>query len=91
MEPGVHSFTYTFPMLPLRPGAYAWLVSLYEDGELLDAWDCLPEMNIATRVYQHARDEWSGILNVPSEFSIHEHGESQGVSASSVSSGAAGA
>jgi lipopolysaccharide transport system ATP-binding protein len=72
LEPGLHSFTYTFPMLPLRPGAYAWLVSLYEDGELLDAWDCLPEMNIATRVYQHPKDEWSGILNVPSEFSINQ-------------------
>jgi FkbM family methyltransferase len=71
LEPGVHSFTYTFPTLPLRPGAYAWLVSLYEDGGLLDAWDCLPEMNIAAEVFQHPKDEWSGILNVPCEFSIH--------------------
>jgi ABC-type polysaccharide/polyol phosphate transport system ATPase subunit len=70
MEPGVRSFVYTFPFLPLRPGAYSWVVSLYEDGTLLDAWDCLPEMNIATQVYQHAKDEWTGILNVPSEFSI---------------------
>ena len=72
LEPGIHSFTYTFPMLPLRPGAYAWMVSLFEDGELLDMWDCLPEMNIATEDYQHQKDEWSGFLNIPSEFSIED-------------------
>ncbi len=87
MDPGVYSFNYTFPMLPLRPGAYAWVVSLYEDGELLDAWDCLPEMNIATPDYQHAKDEWSGILNVPSEFLIQHHPESNEVQALPMSSG----
>lgn len=70
LEPGVHSFVYSFPMLPLRPGAYCWQVSLWEDGELLDNWDCLPEMNVATPVFQHAKDSWNGILNIPSEFSI---------------------
>ena len=52
-------------------GAYCWQVSLWEDGELLDMWDCLPELNIATPVFQHAKDSWNGILNIPSEFSIH--------------------
>jgi lipopolysaccharide transport system ATP-binding protein len=70
LEPGVHSFTYTFPMLPLRPGAYAWQVSLWEDKELLEMWECLPEMNIATQVFQHPRDEWNGVLNVPCDFTI---------------------
>jgi ABC-type polysaccharide/polyol phosphate transport system ATPase subunit len=72
MEPGLHSFTYTFPTLPLRPGAYAWQVSLWEDRELLELWDCLPEMNIATEVFQHPRDEWNGLLNVPCDFSIQD-------------------
>jgi len=89
LEPGLQSFTYTFPMLPLRPGSYAWLVSLYEDGELLDSWDCVPQMNVATRVYQHPKDEWSGILNVPSEFSIH-HDEGFGVPALPMSLGGTG-
>jgi ABC-type polysaccharide/polyol phosphate transport system ATPase subunit len=70
LKPGLHSITYVFPMLPLRPGVYAWQVSLWEDGECLDLWDCLPELNIATPVFQHPRDEWNGILNVPCEFSI---------------------
>jgi lipopolysaccharide transport system ATP-binding protein len=72
LEPGVHSFTYTFPTLPLRPGAYAWQVSLWEDKELLELWDCLPEMNIVTQVFQHSRDEWNGVLNVPCDFTIRD-------------------
>ena len=74
MEPGLHSLTYTFPMLPLRPGMYGWQVSVWEDGDLVELWDCVPEMNIATQVFQHARDEWTGVLNVPCELSIRKDG-----------------
>jgi lipopolysaccharide transport system ATP-binding protein len=69
-EIGTHDFCYTFPMLPLRPGPYAWLVSLYENGDMVDLWDCIPEMIVATEGYQHRTDEWNGILNVPSQFAI---------------------
>jgi hypothetical protein len=72
MEPGVHSLIYTFPMLPLRPGIYGWQVSVWEDGDLVEIWDSVPEMNIATPVFQHARDEWNGVLNVACELSIQE-------------------
>ena len=68
---GEHDLCYTFPMLPLRPGPYAWLVSLYDEGgEEVDAWDCLPEMIVATQVHQHPMDHWNGVLNIPSELSI---------------------
>jgi lipopolysaccharide transport system ATP-binding protein len=68
---GEHDLCYTFPMLPLRPGPYAWLVSLYDEGvEEVDAWDCLPEMIVATQVHQHSLDHWNGVLNIPSELSI---------------------
>ena len=30
---------------------------------MLDLWDCLPEMTIATEIHQHHMDEWNGILN----------------------------
>lgn len=70
LDAGEHSFRHTFPMLPLRPGPYFWQVSLYDDGELLDAWDCLPEMIVATDVYRHSSDEWNGILNLPSCFKV---------------------
>jgi lipopolysaccharide transport system ATP-binding protein len=70
LEPGVHEFTHSFPMLPLRPGLYEWQVSLWENGEILDLFDCVPEMNIATENYQHYMDEWNGVLNMPSKFAI---------------------
>ena len=84
LEPGIHSFTYTFPMLPLRPGAYTWQVSLWEDKELLELWDFLPEMNIATQVFQHPRDEWNGVLNVPCDFTIRSAEEAPVAAKSSV-------
>lgn len=70
LTPGPHEFIYTFPMLPLRPGPYSWLVSLYNDQQEIDVWDCAPEMVIATEVRQHQFDQWNGVLNIPSEFSI---------------------
>jgi len=71
LAPGRYTLSYGFPMLPLRPGAYTWQVSLWNDGNLLELWECLPEMIIATPVHQHTRDEWNGVLNVPCQFSIH--------------------
>ena len=70
LNPGWHAFSYSFPLLPLRPGPYGWVVSLYEDYEEVDAWECLPEMIVATDPVADPRDEWAGILNIPSEFSI---------------------
>jgi lipopolysaccharide transport system ATP-binding protein len=75
-QPGRHELRYTFPMLPLRPGPYSWQVSLYEDGQNLDAWDCLPEMIVATESHQHSHDDWNGILNMPSEFAIDSGADS---------------
>ncbi len=70
LEAGEHEFRYTFPMLPIRPGPYSWQVSLYDEGEELDYWDCVPEMIVTTENYQHSSDEWNGMLNVPAEFEI---------------------
>ena len=67
LEPGLHRISYSFPYLPLRPGPYFWQVSLWQEDELFDLWDCLPEMIVATPNLQHPRDEWTGMLNVPSE------------------------
>jgi lipopolysaccharide transport system ATP-binding protein len=70
LDPGIHIFSHSFPTLPLRPGAYHWQASLWDNGEALDLWDCVPEMTIATEIHQHYMDKWNGILNLPSEFSI---------------------
>jgi lipopolysaccharide transport system ATP-binding protein len=70
LSPGPQELQYSFPMLPLRPGPYSWLVSLYDDQQEVDVWDCLPEMIVATEVHQHRLDDWSGVLNIPSTFTI---------------------
>jgi lipopolysaccharide transport system ATP-binding protein len=81
LEPGVHALSYCFPSLPLRPGPYSWLVSLFDDSEELDMWDAVPEMVIAAESHQHPRDEWSGILNTPAEFSIRKPNVTKAVDA----------
>jgi lipopolysaccharide transport system ATP-binding protein len=77
-DEGLHTLTYEFPALPLRPGPYSWLLSLYEEDEELDMWDATPELVVATESYQHPRDEWSGILNVPCVFSLGEDRQKYG-------------
>ncbi len=74
---GVHVFSHTFPSLPLRPGAYQWQVSLWDNGEMLDSSECVPLMSIATEIHQHYLDEWNGILNLPSEFSLRNERKSK--------------
>jgi lipopolysaccharide transport system ATP-binding protein len=68
--PGMQALTYQFPFMPLKPGPYSWRVTLWLDHQAVDVWDSIPEMIVATQNQQHARDEWAGILNVPSKFSV---------------------
>ncbi len=75
-SPGIYALRYRFPMLPLRPGAFTWQVSLWDDHGLVDLWHGVPPMIVATENHQHPLDEWNGVLNMPSDFSA-ESGESQ--------------
>jgi lipopolysaccharide transport system ATP-binding protein len=68
LEVGEYALCHTFPMLPLRPGSYTWLATLYEDGRLIDSWECEPSMVVTTESYQPLMDEWTGPLNLPSRF-----------------------
>jgi ABC-type polysaccharide/polyol phosphate transport system ATPase subunit len=68
LNPGVHVLCHSLPTLPLRPGAYQWQVSFWDNSEMLDHWDCLPEMTIATEGHQHHMDQWNGVLNIPASF-----------------------
>jgi lipopolysaccharide transport system ATP-binding protein len=70
LRPGIQHFVYSFPSLPLRPGPYNWQVSLFDDSGELDMWSAVPDMVVVTENYQHPRDEWTGILNVPGKLSI---------------------
>jgi lipopolysaccharide transport system ATP-binding protein len=70
LEVGNHDLCHTFQMLPLKPGPYSWLVSLFELNDMLDLWNGVPEMIVATESYQHPSDEWCGVLNIPSKLSV---------------------
>ena len=78
---GVHLFSHSFSTLPLRPGAYRWQASLWDGGDMLDLWDAVPEMVIATEIHQHYLDEWNGILNLPSNFAVQAFGSTNHVHA----------
>jgi lipopolysaccharide transport system ATP-binding protein len=70
LEVGEHQLTHTFPVLPVRPGLYSWLVAFYDQADLVDMWDCVPDMMVSTESFQHPRDQWSGVLNIPVAFEI---------------------
>jgi len=75
LTPGQQSLCHQLPSLPLRPGSYSWLVSLYDSSEeLVDAWECTPEMLVATEPVTHPRDEWVGLLNLSDNFSVSSGG-----------------
>jgi len=70
LPPGTHLLVHELPSLPVRPGSYTWRVSLYDDRGLLDDWQCVPEMLVATEPVTHPHDEWAGVLNIPDKFSV---------------------
>jgi len=71
LESGVHDFIYNFPMFPLKPGIYTWNVSFWDrEEELIDMGDLAPEFHVLTQSFQHPRDEWTGLLNLPSVFTV---------------------
>lgn len=72
LEPGKYEFIYQLESLPLRPGAYYWLVSLFDAGRRLDFWDCMPEMLVATEPLSEAVDDWAGFLNLPCQTAIRQ-------------------
>jgi lipopolysaccharide transport system ATP-binding protein len=71
IEPGIHDFVHSIGPLPLKPGNYSWRVTLFDEYERLDIWDCIPELIIGTKPQSHPFDQWAGYLNIPSELSVH--------------------
>ena len=70
LEPGFHVLDYEFPSLPLRPGAYSWQLTVWDHEVQLEHWEAMPDLIVAAPNYQHSRDEWNGVLNIPSTFSV---------------------
>jgi len=81
---GANELIYEFPYLPVRPGPYSWQVSLWNDEGNVDLWDAVPEMLVATENFQHSRDEWNGVMNIPCEYSIQRKSERERTNANSL-------
>jgi len=70
LDPGLYEFCYTLASLPVRPGVYSWRAAIYDAGERVDDWECLPQMQVTTLPVTNCRDEADGILNIPSKLDI---------------------
>lgn len=72
LRSGITEFSYSFDTLPLKPGRYTFLVSLFDELDEIDMWDAIPEMTVATESNQHHLDEWAGFLNLPAKLRINQ-------------------
>ncbi len=64
LEIGVNEIIYDLESLPLKPGAYQWLVSIYDERANLDFNYLVPELQISTSPLSTAPDDWAGLLNL---------------------------
>lgn len=77
LDAGVHELIYEFPVLPIKPGPYVWMVSIWDDEECIEMVDLVPELIVSTPSHQHPLDEWSGMLNIPSTLTVSMPAEVQ--------------
>jgi lipopolysaccharide transport system ATP-binding protein len=76
LEPGLQQLQVTLRHLPLRPGTYSILCSLYNGGNnltggrLLEVWNAIPFLAVDTLPLSHQQDNWAGILNIPADLKI---------------------
>jgi len=74
LEAGVHQLHFTLPYLPLRPGTYTIICSLFNGGnnltggKMLEHWNAVPFLAVDTLPLSHQQDAWAGILNIASKF-----------------------
>ncbi len=62
---GEHEIHFSFPDLPVRPGAYNVYIGIHDDHERNHNWTLVPALIIEGTPVTHFMDEWAGVLNVP--------------------------
>ena len=78
MSAGYHEISLKIPMLPLRPGVYTLVCTLFDrgnnltGGHLVDNWYATPPLMVDTDPLAHPQDRWAGVLNVPAELELKE-------------------
>jgi len=76
LRPGLQQLRVTLPYLPLRPGTYTILCSMYNNGnnltggKLLEVWNAVPFLAVDTLPLSHQQDAWAGIFNIPAELIV---------------------
>jgi ABC-type polysaccharide/polyol phosphate transport system ATPase subunit len=73
LTPGRYELSYQIDMLPLRPGTYHWIVSIFDETGMVDQWNGLPALLVTTNPLNHVRDEWAGLLNIPYQLSVNKN------------------
>jgi ABC-type polysaccharide/polyol phosphate transport system ATPase subunit len=68
LDAGCHEFSHELSELPVKPGSYSWRVTLWDEADLVDSWDAVPDLLVGTLPMTHWLDEWAGVLNIPSRF-----------------------
>ena len=75
LESGLQQLRVTLPYLPLRPGTYTIVCSLFDGGnnltggKLLEVWNALPFLAVNTLPLSHPQDAWAGLFNIPGQLS----------------------
>lgn len=73
---GEQELTVRLPALPLRPGAYNVMTSIFNHGNnltgghLIEQWYGLPPLVVDTPPLSHPQDRWAGFLNLPGDFGV---------------------
>lgn len=76
---GLRKFRISLPMLPVRPGVYGIIFSIFNQGnnltggKLIDLWHAMPKLIIDTDAVTHPQERWAGVLNIPATLSAEGH------------------
>jgi ABC-type polysaccharide/polyol phosphate transport system ATPase subunit len=73
---GKQELVLGLPMLPLHPGIYSVICSLFDEGnnltggELVEQWHAVPPLIVDAKPLSHSQDRWAGMLNIPGTLQI---------------------
>jgi ABC-type polysaccharide/polyol phosphate transport system ATPase subunit len=76
LAPGAQELVLRMPALPLRPGAYTLMCSLFDGGnnltggELVEQWHAVPPLIVDTPPLSHPQDRWAGVMNIPADLHV---------------------
>jgi lipopolysaccharide transport system ATP-binding protein len=76
LQAGLRDLHVTIDSLPLRPGSYRLVFTLFDRGNnmtggaLVEQWAALPPLALDVPPLSHPQDLWAGVLNVPARLVV---------------------